>query len=79
MCLQKNQSVKILLKDYQKNFERVYRDLVQKHKILWVPFLLEKVALDPKLNQRDGIHPNAQGHRILADHILKVLLPALSK
>jgi acyl-CoA thioesterase-1 len=33
------------------------------------PFLLDGVALDPKLNQADGIHPNPDGVRVIAAHL----------
>jgi acyl-CoA thioesterase-1 len=37
--------------------------------IVFVPFLLEGVAGDPALNQDDGIHPNAQGARVIAERL----------
>ena len=42
-----------------------------------IPFLLEGVAGVPRLNQNDGIHPTAEGHRIVADTVWKALLPLL--
>jgi acyl-CoA thioesterase-1 len=42
-------------------------------------FLLEGVAGDPNLNQADGIHPNATGHRIIADTVWRALRPHLQK
>ena len=44
-----------------------------------IPFLLEGVAADPKLNLEDGIHPNADGHKIVAENVWKVLAPLLRK
>ena len=44
-----------------------------------MPFLLEGVAMKPELNQGDRIHPNAAGHRIVADNVWKVLEPVLTK
>jgi len=43
-----------------------------------VPFLLDKVAGIESLNQRDGIHPTAQGARIVADNVWVVLRPMLT-
>jgi len=43
----------------------------------YVPFLLEDVAGESKLNQSDGIHPTAEGHQILAENVWKVLKPLL--
>jgi acyl-CoA thioesterase-1 len=42
-----------------------------------MPFLLEGVAMRPALNQEDGIHPNAEGARQVADGVWKVLEPQL--
>jgi len=41
--------------------------------------LLDGVALDKNLNQADGIHPNAEGEKIMTDNIYKVLKPMLQK
>jgi acyl-CoA thioesterase-1 len=38
-----------------------------------VPFLLDNVAGNPKLNQKDGIHPTAEGAKIVAGNVWKVL------
>jgi acyl-CoA thioesterase-1 len=43
----------------------------------FVPFLLDGVAADPRLNQADGIHPNAAGHRVIAERLWPHLLPLL--
>jgi acyl-CoA thioesterase I len=47
--------------DYQKTFDAIYPSLAQKYDVPLYPFLLEGVALDPKLNQADLLHPNAAG------------------
>jgi acyl-CoA thioesterase-1 len=44
-----------------------------------LPFLLEGVAGDPALNQADGIHPNAAGHRAVAETVWRALRPLLEK
>ena len=42
-----------------------------------IPFVLEGVGGDPKLNQRDGIHPTAEGHRVVAGVVWRYLEPVL--
>lgn len=56
---------------YAKQFAEAYPRLAKKYKIELIPFLLEGVAGDSKLNQSDGIHPNEKGHEIIAEMILK--------
>lgn len=59
--------------DYTKKFKQMYLDLVKKHKVVHIPFLLEGVAAERELNQADGIHPNEKGHLIMKDTVLKYL------
>ena len=47
--------------DYRQRFDSIFADLASRHGTLLYPFFLETVALDPKLNQADGLHPNAKG------------------
>jgi acyl-CoA thioesterase-1 len=61
--------------DFGKRFETIYPELATKHGVLLYPFLLEGVAADPKLNQRDGIHPSAAG----VDRIVSGLLPKVEE
>jgi acyl-CoA thioesterase I len=56
--------------DYANAFDKIYADLAQKHDVLFYPFLLDGVVLDPKLNQPDGIHPTAEGIRRIAERML---------
>ena len=46
---------------YQHAFERIYPELARDHRVTLYPFFLEGVAMDPALNQPDGLHPNARG------------------
>ena len=55
--------------DYTRAFHEVYPALAKEYKVALVPFLLEGVAGISQLNQRDGIHPTAQGDRIVADTV----------
>lgn len=57
-------------KSYTAGFEKIYTDLSAKFKIPLMPFLLEGVAGNPKLNIEDNIHPNPEGHKIIAKNLL---------
>jgi len=59
--------------DYQHEFERIYPELAQEHGVTLYPFFLEGVAMDPKLNQPDGLHPNEKGVAALVDRIAPFL------
>ena len=50
---------------YQQAFNRIYPELAEAHDIALYPFVLDGVALDPKLNQPDGLHPNQRGVAII--------------
>jgi len=65
-------------RDYAIGFHRVYPELAKQYNVALVPFLLDKVAGIESLNQRDGIHPTAQGARIVADNVWVVLRPMLT-
>ncbi len=54
---------------YSQDFHSLYRRVAQKHKAPFMPFLLTGVAGKADLNQADGIHPTAEGQKILAVHI----------
>jgi len=60
-------------KDYINSFKDLFPMLAKKNKIALVPFLLAGVGGDPKLNQPDGIHPTAEGAKIVAGNVWKVL------
>lgn len=65
--------------DYQRDFSNVFPDLAEKYKVAYLPFLLDGIALKKELNQADGIHPNADGARVMMENIFKELQPLLSK
>ena len=65
--------------DYQKAYLSAFPDLASEHKVAFLPFLLEGVALKRDLNQADGIHPNAAGARLMTENIYKALRPMLTK
>lgn len=64
-------------KDYAEAFRSVYPKLAAQNKITLVPFLLEGVGGEAKLNQADGIHPTAEGARMVAQNVWQVLQPLL--
>lgn len=53
-------------RDYQREFDAIYGRLAAKYHVPLYPFLLDGVAMDPALNQADGLHPNARGAEIIA-------------
>ena len=59
--------------DYVTGFKDVFPKIAEKNKMALVPFLLANVGGNPKLNQADGIHPTAEGAKIVADNVWKVL------
>lgn len=56
--------------DYSAAFNRIYPELAQKHDVPLYPFFLDGVAAVEKLNQRDGIHPTAEGIDVIVERIL---------
>jgi acyl-CoA thioesterase-1 len=63
---------------YTGRFREIYAELHSENDVEFMPFILETVAGDPKLNQPDGIHPTAEGHRLVADDLWEYLRPMLS-
>jgi acyl-CoA thioesterase-1 len=58
---------------YASEFRAAFRSLADKNNVPLVPFLLEGVGGVPELNQPDGIHPTARGHKIVADNVWDIL------
>lgn len=58
---------------YSTEFKSMYPDLAKQNNISIVPFILEGVGGNAELNLSDGIHPTAEGHRILANNVWNVL------
>jgi acyl-CoA thioesterase-1 len=69
--------------DYIRKFEAIYRDLARKYDVQYIPFLMQDIAsqleADPELMQRDGIHPTAKGHSVIAETVFRYLKPMLKK
>ena len=64
-------------RDYANRFRDLYPGVAVDHDLPLIPFLLEDVGGVPSLNQGDGIHPNAEGQRIVAENVWGVLEPEL--
>jgi acyl-CoA thioesterase-1 len=62
---------------YEQQFSEMYSALAAKYQLAFVPFLLDQVALNPKLMQADGIHANAQGQPQLLNNVWPKLKPLL--
>jgi len=65
--------------EYATQFEQVYSELAKEQKVSLVPFLLEGVGGRPAMNLPDGIHPTAEGQKVLAENVWRVLKPVLEK
>jgi acyl-CoA thioesterase-1 len=65
-------------KEYTDQFQKMFPDLAKKNNATLIPFLLNGVAGDDKLNQADGIHPNIEGHKIVANTVTKIIEPLLN-
>jgi acyl-CoA thioesterase-1 len=63
--------------DYTEEFRAIYPKLAEANDALLIPFLLDGVAGDPELNLADGIHPNAEGQKRVAENVWRSLEPLL--
>jgi acyl-CoA thioesterase-1 len=65
--------------DYQKSFDAIYPALAQKYNVPLYPFFLDGVALDPKLNQPDMLHPNPSGVAVVVGRVAPAVERLLGK
>lgn len=65
--------------EYQREYTSAFPDLAEKHDVEFLPFILENIALKKELNQPDGIHPNAEGAKVMTENVYKALKPMLEK
>lgn len=65
--------------DYSAEFRELFPALAEANDAVLIPFLLQSVAARPELNLPDGIHPNAEGQRIVAEDVWGVLEPLLDQ
>jgi len=66
-------------KEYGAEFNAVFPGLAKKYDVMLYPFFLDGVAANPKLNQPDGIHPNAKGVKIIAARIAPYVKRLIAK
>jgi len=59
---------------YKKKFDDIFPKLAEEYDLTLIPFLLKKVALNPKLNQSDGIHPNFEGTKVISETIKESII-----
>jgi acyl-CoA thioesterase I len=65
--------------DYVKQFDSIYPRLAKEFPVIFYPFILDGVALNPKLNQADGLHPNPAGVKIIVKRILPDVKKLIAK
>ncbi len=66
-------------RDYAREFESVFPELAKENDAALIPFLLKDVGANPELMQDDGLHPTAEGHKVVARNVWKVLKEYLKK
>jgi acyl-CoA thioesterase I len=64
--------------DYTTEFQAVFPEVARSTGAAFMPFLLDGVAADTRLNQPDGIHPTAAGYQVIADRLWPYLRPLLT-
>ena len=65
--------------DYVAEFDAIYPRLAKDYPVLFYPFILDGVALNPKLNQADGMHPNPAGVKVIVARILPDVKKLIAK
>ena len=71
------QMARNLGEEYISAFEKNYSLVAQEENVGLIPFFLTGVAANPDLNQADGIHPTAEGYRVVVDHIFPHVVEAI--
>ena len=59
---------------YKKKFDDIFPKLAEEYDLNLIPFLLKEVALNPKFNQSDGIHPNYEGAKVISETIKESII-----
>ena len=73
------QMVKNLGQDYTSAFSSIYPEIAKTQDVILIPFFLAGVGGKSDLNQSDGIHPTADGYRIIVDNIYPYVVEAIQK
>ena len=63
---------------YRKQFEHVYQQVAKHFHLIFVPFLLKDIALNPKLMQEDGLHPTEEAQPLILDNLMPYLKDTIS-
>jgi acyl-CoA thioesterase I len=64
---------------YVAEFNNIYPQLAREFDVVYMPFFLDGVAMKGALNQGDGIHPNAEGYKVITENIYPYVLKAIKK
>ena len=64
---------------YGGEFQRIFEEVARRRGATLMPFFLDGVAAVPRLNQPDGIHPTADGYRVVVDRLWPYLRPLLAR
>lgn len=65
--------------EYQTDFDALYPALAEEFDVIYMPFFLQDVALVPRLNQPDGLHPNREGVAIMVDNMMTYIAALVAK
>ncbi len=66
-------------REYQRESAEAFKSLAAEHAVPLIPFFLDRVAGVAELNQRDGVHPNPEGTKIVAETVYRALRPVLDE
>ncbi len=66
-------------REYEEQIRTMFVDLAREKDVTLIPFFLEGVAGIESLNQPDGIHPNIEGTKLVAETVYKYLKPMLNQ
>jgi acyl-CoA thioesterase-1 len=73
------QMVQNLGQAYTQAFSKLYKDIARDQKVVFIPFFLAGVGGNPTLNQADGIHPTAEGYRLIVENIYPYVVEAIQE
>jgi acyl-CoA thioesterase I len=66
-------------RQYLKEYSAVYPEVAKKYDLIFIPFFLERVAGKWSLNQQDGIHPNGEGYKVVAETVYPFVVKAIER
>jgi acyl-CoA thioesterase-1 len=73
------QTIQNLGQDYTDAYREIYPTVATEQEVILIPFFLEDVAAEPALNQADGIHPTAEGYKIIVETVYPYVVEAIEK